>query len=322
MKQSEMKIMEKFLYIILNRTSGSGKASEIEAILKTLENKYQFTVEIKDTQFAKHAGLLAREFAEEAKRCAGQPIIVAMGGDGTLSEVVNGLGEDFNDIPVSFIPFGSGNDFARSEHIPLKPLNAVIHLLETEEATYQDILKFEDLLRSQIYYSVNSIGFGLDGRIGHEKNKNAMPNKNRSFQFSKYSYLSSLSAAYRSQEPFSLTIKTNEKEWHFNDAILQLNANRPFFGGGLKIASKASSEDKLIDVLVLKKCSLVALMRLVFLLLAGKGKHLNDPHVHFLQLDEYELSVSSSQYGQVDGENLNPIPQYCRFSTVKRAFWL
>src|SRR5699024_718799 len=176
----------------------------------------------KDTEYSGHARLLARDYAEQARSCPDQAILVAMGGDGTLSEVIQGLGEDYCDLPVAFVPYGSGNDFARSEELPLKPLNALIHLLEVENPTALDVLKYDDLLRSQTYFSVNSVGIGLGGAIVHEKNKKASNTKTRTQQFSKYAYLSALFTAYKFQTPFQVNLQTKEKEWQFDDAILQL----------------------------------------------------------------------------------------------------
>lgn len=134
---------KKYLYIILNDTSGSGEAKNIRAILQSLEARFDFHSIIRRTEYAKHAFVLARELAEEAQLCPGQPILVAMGGDGTLSEIVAGLKQDYLDLPIAFVPYGSGNDFARSSGIPLKPLNALLRLLVTEEAVSKDVLVYQ-----------------------------------------------------------------------------------------------------------------------------------------------------------------------------------
>src|SRR5699024_269071 len=124
----------------------------------------------------------------------------------------------------------------------------------------------------------------------HEKNKKASNTKTRTQQFSKYAYLSALFTAYKFQTPFQVNLQTKEKEWQFDDAILQLNLNRPYFGGGINVVPQASSSDAVIDVLVLKKLDFLKLSSLVFQVLKGKGKHLTHPSVRYLQLPSYTVS--------------------------------
>ena len=313
---------KKYLYIILNDTSGSGEAKNISAILASLENRFDFHATIRRTKYAKHALLLAEELAEEAKNCPGQPILVAMGGDGTLSETVAGLKQNYSDLPVAFVPYGSGNDFARSSGLPLKPLDAILRLLVTEEPVEKDVLVYQDLLRSQTHYAVNSVGFGLDGTVIHEKNQTGSKKKNRRFQFSKFAYIATLFAAYKNQDGFSVTLRTNDSEKEFKNTILALNVNLPFAGGGMKLVPSASADDGMIDFVIVEKLSFKELVKVITYVLEGKGKHLSLPKLHAFQLAEYEFSISSDQYGQADGEELDAGPQSYHFSTFKRLFWI
>lgn len=313
---------KKYLYIILNDTSGSGEAKNIQAILDSLESQFDFQALIRKTEYAKHAVVLAKELAEMAQSCPGQPILVVMGGDGTLSETVAGLENNYLDLPVAFVPYGSGNDFARSTQLPLKPLDAILHLLTTEHAVYRDVLKYEDLLRSDTHYAVNSVGFGLDGRVVHETNKRTRTNKNRVLQYSKFSYLASLLGAYKKQQPFNVILRKKEQEKHFSNAILVLNVNQPYVGGGMHIFPSASSEDAMIDFAVVEKLTFIELLNLVFLVLQGKGKHLSMPKVHTEKIANYQFSLSTEQYGQADGEELTSAVHSYSFSTFKRSFWI
>lgn len=312
----------KYLYIILNDTSGRGEAKNIQAILDSLENQFDFQAIIRKTEYKKHANILAEELALEAQDCPGQPILVAMGGDGTLSEVIDGLKEKHLDLPVAFIPYGSGNDFARSNKIPFKPLDAILYLLTREAPIYRDVLKYEDHLRSDTHYAINSVGIGLDGRVVHEKNKAAKDKKNRALQFNKLGYLTSLFGAYKKQPPFDITLQTKEQERHFKNAILVLNANYPYAGGGMHLVPDATAEDGLIDFVVVEKLSGRELLHLVALLLKGKGEHLFMPKVHTLKLDTYRVSISTRQYGHADGEELDEALHSYTFSSFKRSFWI
>src|SRR5690625_1694644 len=276
---------KKKLFIILNATSGTGKAKDLARVLDSLKTQFEFSFEIEETDYRKHASELARMYAEKAQQLPGQSICVVLGGDGTVHEVMNGLGENFNDFPVAFIPYGSGNDFARSNGIPLKPLNALIDLLKNETPTYKDVIRCTQVETGDTFYAVNSVGFGLDGKIIYEKSQmNAK--KNRAFQFSKFSYLLSVFSAYNSQKLFSGVIRTKEKEWRIDRAILLLNANHASFGGGIHILPPATSEDQLLDLLMVEKLMFKELVSLLFHVLMRNGKHLKHPKVHYLQMKE------------------------------------
>lgn len=314
---------KKFLYIILNDIAGSGQAGKSVSILESLKRNEPFELIVKKTTHKHHASELAREFGERAKTCEGQAICVVIGGDGTMNEVVNGLGEDYLDFPVAFIPYGSGNDFARSEGVPLKPVEAFKHILEIEKASKLDVIRYEDKATKHVSYAVNSVGFGLDGAIVHQKNMGLDKKKSiRAFQFSKLSYISSLFTAYHSQTEFEVSIQANKKEWHIKNAILQLNANRPYFGGGIKIVPTASPDDDLLDVLLVEKLSFIELITLVGSVLSGRTKHLSHNKVHYIKASHYQMTLFTKQFGQADGEELPEKQHNYQFSTFKRSFWV
>ena len=96
-------------YFVVNPQARSGKGKvtweKIEKVLQRREIPY----EVLFTEMQGQAGLLARKAAENR---AEDKIIVAIGGDGTVSEVMSGI-FDHPEITFGYIPVGSGNDFAR-----------------------------------------------------------------------------------------------------------------------------------------------------------------------------------------------------------------
>src|SRR5699024_1155492 len=101
---------------IVNPEAGNGKA-------KRIYDKLQKTVYFQSVQsithitdYEGHAGEIAKELATLSKTIT---CVIVIGGDGTFHEVVNGLSG--SRIPLSFIPGGSGNDFARSVEIKGTP---------------------------------------------------------------------------------------------------------------------------------------------------------------------------------------------------------
>lgn len=113
------------LYFIVNEKSKSGNAKqiwkEIEEVLKVRNVSYQAFV----SEYRGHAGKLAAEICamDDNDIC-----LVAVGGDGTANEVINGI-TDFEKVRFGVIPTGSGNDLARGLLLSKDPKNGAIHIL-------------------------------------------------------------------------------------------------------------------------------------------------------------------------------------------------
>ena len=117
-----MKVDHMKVYFIINPNAKNGRCRDIwRTIDKELKDKgISFLAFF--TEYPGHA----RELAEAiSKQADGQPIaIAAVGGDGTVHEVINGTA-GFKNVAVGFIPGGSGNDFSRGFNIPKKSAAAL-----------------------------------------------------------------------------------------------------------------------------------------------------------------------------------------------------
>ena len=89
-----------------------------------------YTVTTQITQFTGHGTQLARNAFQE-----GYSLIVCCGGDGTLNEVITGVLQAENPIPLGYIPAGSTNDFARTLKIPMSPTLASEAILKKNSIT-------------------------------------------------------------------------------------------------------------------------------------------------------------------------------------------
>ena len=122
------------LYFIVNEKSKSGNAKqiwkEIEEVLKVRNVSYQAFV----SEYRGHAGKLAAEICamDDNDIC-----LVAVGGDGTANEVINGI-TDFEKVRFGVIPTGSGNDLARGLLLSKDPKNGAIHILNAMKKSRED----------------------------------------------------------------------------------------------------------------------------------------------------------------------------------------
>ncbi|MCF3944957.1 diacylglycerol/lipid kinase family protein [Oceanobacillus alkalisoli] len=111
---------------IINPQAGNGRGKlQFEKLQKTLD--YQsLQVVYYYSEYESHAEAIVRELAANEEIRA----IMVIGGDGTIHEVINGIGSC--DIPVGFVPGGSGNDFARGAHIKGRPEKILAPLTDVE----------------------------------------------------------------------------------------------------------------------------------------------------------------------------------------------
>lgn len=211
----------KHLVFIVNKFSRNGGSiiSKLERVMPLFECTYDVHI----TRYPKHATELSESLVKERKQ---DSIIVAVGGDGTLNEVLTGLlNADSKPLtPLAYIPIGSGNDFARSLQLSFNLKESIHKIINTTSSTYLDVLIGES--NSGNIVAVNSIGVGLDGMVINslEKNKNKQ-------RIGKFSYLASVISAYFSQKTFSLEILTDKGTYTYKQSLLAVCTNNTFFGG-------------------------------------------------------------------------------------------
>ena len=190
-----------------------------------------------------HAEQLTREALRDGYEC-----VVAVGGDGTLNEVVNGFfdgEEQLNpDAKLGVIPFGTGGDFRRTfdwtrrlEHSLARLARGRTQSLDVGEAT------FEGHAGSRVRrYFVNVLSFGVSGEVVHQVNHTTKALGGRtSF------YVGTVKAmmGYRDQ-PMKVRLDDGpEQEWTVTAVAV---ANGRYFGGGMCVAPNADPSDGLFDV--------------------------------------------------------------------------
>ena len=106
------------LVFIVNPKSGANRKKEIAQAVAEHLDREKYTFEIRDTEYAKHGTTLARDAAE-----AGAYAVVAVGGDGSVNDIIQGI-HGF-ETKLAIIPKGSGNGMARTLGIPLDTAGAM-----------------------------------------------------------------------------------------------------------------------------------------------------------------------------------------------------
>jgi len=183
---------------------------------------------------------LARRYAS-----AGDEVrLYACGGDGTLNEVVNGAA-GFPNAAVTHFPGGSGNDFIKI-FSDTEPFHHLERLLDADETRF-------DLIRCGKTYSINILSIGLDARIGTEIGKY----KRIPFVTGHGAYLIStaVNLCKGLSAPFEVTLDGGEPIRAEQTMICICNGR--WYGGGFNPVPEAEPDDGLLDVLLVKKVSLL-----------------------------------------------------------------
>lgn len=261
-----------------------------------------------DTRFSERPGHLT-ELAREA--AADADLLVAVGGDGTVNEVVNGIAG--LDVELALIPRGTGGDFVRTFGIPRKLDRAV-------EVALRGRTRAIDLGRGRYRswagedeesYFANIASAGMSGAIAKRTNETSKA------LGGKVSYAWATVAVFsrwRSDE-VRVRVDGTEQAGRMHDVIV---ANGRYLGGGMKMVPEAEPDDGLLDVLLigdLTKRDLLLTMPKTY-----RGKHLPHPKATVLRGTTVEIDAPEPLPVELDGEQPGTTP--VRFQIVPRALRL
>lgn len=320
-----MDIIQLELHLIINRNAASGNAAKSADQVLSALNEKNIPYKTYTTDYHGHAIDIAQALLDTTLLPWTEtppklfPLLVVLGGDGTLHEVVNALGNRV-DIPIAYIPCGSGNDFARGVSLSRNPLIALDHLLETMEPRPYQILHYVENIQAEEGYATNNVGIGIDAAIVARSSASASKQALNRVKLGSLTYLYAAIQVLTKQKGFPLMVEVNGRSIGFDHAFLCTTTKHPFFGGGIAIAPDADVKSKTIDLVIVERIHLLKLIRLVTQLL--QKKHMASPHVHHFKSQQVRIVSTTSQFGQADGEELGSRPFDIHFSTVQRLFWL
>lgn len=281
--------------VIVN--SRAGRVARNPTLLGHLLMMAGLEFEIRMTGRPGHAVDLARAAIEE-----GAGYLVAAGGDGTIHEVVNGMMGDQGprnpEAVLGVLSAGSGCDLARTFGLPSDPADAV-ERLKGDNVSRIDAGRVTYTMgdETQSRYFINIAEAGLGGEIARRARR--LP---RSFGQVRYllSFWRTL-GGFRASEA-RVALGERDYQGHLMNLVV---ANAQFFGGGMRIAPKASPSDGMLDVLVMKgtKRDYVSGIVKVY-----KGSHLPSPAIKEYQAQRVEVTSHHALQVEADGEILGTTP--------------
>jgi YegS/Rv2252/BmrU family lipid kinase len=251
-------------------------------------------------------GGLAREAVDE-----GAELLVVFGGDGTIHEVVNGIG-GVDGVEVAVVPRGTGWDFARTHGIPKRLEDALRIALEGRAEVF-------DLGRAT-YVSAEgerTDWFANAGSVGMSGFVAAKANLITKALGAKTSYLLALGAVFSRWKnvPLDVDVDGERRTGLMEDVIVAIGR---FQGGGMMVTPDAEPDDGLFDVLLIKDASKPEVMRALPKIY--RGKHLPHPKAEVLRGRTVTVESAAPLPVQLDGEQPGTTP--ARFEIVPGALRL
>jgi len=273
-------------YAIVNPTAGRGAAARVWPVVREVLAERGARVQLAPTRGRGHATELAQEAAT-----AGWPVVVAVGGDGTVHEVVNGLmrASAAGEAPaLGIVPVGSGNDFALLAGIPRDPAEAARRIASGTERRV-------DVGRVGERWFTNGVGVGLDARVAVEAN--------RSRRFKGIGiYLWALAKVLRGFTPPVMRVEIDGTEVLERPMTLVTVGNGGRHGGGFWICPSARLDDGLLDVCVCDGLSKPRILRLLPKVM--RGTHAGESCVHMRTARRVRIASESPVAVHADGEIL------------------
>ncbi|MCR4741033.1 MAG: diacylglycerol kinase family lipid kinase [Lachnospiraceae bacterium] len=262
------------IHFIINPLSSTGRGAEkwkvIEELLKKSGTEYEAHLTAGYLDARNHAAKLTEK---------NEPLtIIAVGGDGTVNEVLSGI-NDFSKVTFGYIPSGSSNDLARDiglSNDPAEALNAILHPRQYREIDVGRLESGNDVRNFAV-----SMGIGFDAAVCHEVLHSKLKYKLNKIGLGKLTYLFiALKQLYGLDICDATIILDDARRIQLKDMIFVTVMNHRYEGGGFMFCPDAKDNDGYLDVCAVGSVSKPRVLGILPFAFSGK-------HVKFRGIDTY-----------------------------------
>ena len=266
------------LLFIINPVAGNGKTIEILPMIKEKMKEVEDQIEYQ-VHISKNVGDITNTVKMYYEN--GYDEFIAVGGDGSLSELINGFDFPCSRIPsIGMLPMGTGNDFVKNT-LDKKNFD---NIFKSIIGNYKKII---DVGIVNNFNFINVCSFGIDGPImkDMEKYKKILPGQT--------SYLfSTLKAGVSFKSNYVKVIA--DDQMYDGKMILIAIGNGKYFGGGMNICPDADLSDGLLEVCLVRNVSKLKFVKEISKIYSGRLNELKE--VIYLKAKKISIQVEGSEY--------------------------
>ena len=245
---------------VVNPMAGSGRSGELVERIRKIFLSRGIRLSIEESRSGPHAVQTAKHLASEHE------VVVAVGGDGTVNDVANGI--IGSKAALAVIATGSGNDFASLLKMP-REKELVCDMIVQGRVKRFDAGRVVAREKQASRYFVNTFGIGFDAEVAYEAHR--IP-----FLKGLPLYLSGLIKTLLKFQTVNFELESADGRRLSKECFMVCVGNGDREGGGFRITPDANPCDGLLDVCVIAKVPLRRVFRIVGSVLKGKHQGLTD----------------------------------------------
>jgi diacylglycerol kinase (ATP) len=290
---------------VVNPAAGRGSTLNAIVAIRQLLPSFGHKVLVTRTEGPGHA--------TEIARCASTEFVVAVGGDGTINEVVNGLVG--TDKALGIIPTGSGNDFIKSVRIP-KDFRRALQLLHEGSERPVDAgtvscgkARDGSTEYAPARYFLNGVGIGFDGQVAWRMSQNRMFRGTMAYFVAVLQTLKS----YRSPE-FHMQIDGQPQAGR---KLLVAAGNGACAGGGFYLTPEAKVDDGRLDLCMIEDIRIPRILPLIPAVMSGKP--VKRSFVRYARASTICVESAETFWVHADGEVVGPGVEGVKLAVVPGA---
>ncbi len=270
-------------YLIFNPNAGRGRSKALLGQAQTFFEKHRLPFTVLTTERPKHATELVCQLPINA-------VVLSLGGDGTLHEIVNGCVH--TQRTVGILPAGSGDDFAFALGLERHDIQQALEVIKRGKT------KIVDTANVNGETFINAFGVGFDADVGYGIYTAPKFLKERNAYF--YAIFATLSRL----ESILVNVTIDNEQVFNGPSLLVSTQNGPRTGGSFLFAPDAKVDDGFLDVVIAGNFGRLGTLNILPKVL--KGTHVGHPKIKILRGKEVRLEWARPRPGHMEGELLKP----------------
>lgn len=315
-----------WIYLLINENAGNGAGLKTAREVMTQLKERNISFETMRTLYPYHERVLVHQLLRKKKLCTWPrpkeeahrpfPLLIVIGGDGTLHEVVNTIQNP--NIPIAYIP-ARDSDFGKTIGISTKIKQALDQILLATEPVAINTIYYKDAISNASGVCLANFGIGLDADID---NFTYNFRQNRRFAHRPLQLLGRFFTVLRDiffRDGFPTMLEVKGQTLTFKRTFLCTVSNIPFLGGKVSIAPNADVYKKEFDLVVIEKQPWSRLLKIALLL--WLKCHFKSTDVHHYKAESIHLISTTPQRVQFDGQIFEKQPFDLTFSTGSQYIW-